>query len=82
MKKIVLAAATALTLTTSVAAFAQPGGAAASHPGYWTDTSSDQRSYPQTHFLGQGTVFGRIFGHSNSDHAAAEKTPPASASGG
>lgn len=81
MKKIVLAAVTALSLTTSVAAFAQPGAAAASHPGYWTNTSSDQRTYPQTHFLGQGTVFGRLFGHSNGGHAVADKTPATSASG-
>lgn len=81
MNRIILAVATLLSLTTGAAAFAQPGAIAASHPGYWTDTSSDQSSYPQTHFLGQGTVFARIFGHSNSDRVA-DKPAAKSANGG
>jgi hypothetical protein len=82
MKKIVLAAATVLSLSTSVAAFAQPGAAWASHPGYWTNTSADQRTYPQTRLLGQGTVLATIFGHSNSDNAVANKPTATPGNGG
>jgi hypothetical protein len=82
MKNIILAAVTALSLGTSVAAFAQPGAAAGGlEENYGTSAFTDHRNAPQVHFLGQGTVVGRLFGHSNSDHAAANKTDATPAKG-
>jgi hypothetical protein len=80
MKKMLLAAVTALTLGTSVAAFAQPP-AGTTPPAYGSSAFTDHRSDPQVHFLGQGTVFARIFGHPDDSHKVADKTAPTSANG-
>jgi hypothetical protein len=81
MKQMVLAAVAALSLGTSVAAFAQPP-AGTTPPDYGASAFTDHRNQPQVHFLGKGTVFARIFGHSKTDHAVANKTAATSASGG
>jgi hypothetical protein len=73
MKKTLIAAFTVLSLGTG-SAFAQglPPGVAA--PSYGTYAFTDHSNEPQVHFLGQGTVFGRLFGHSDNNQAAANKT--------
>jgi hypothetical protein len=78
MKKIILAALAALSLGTTVAAFAQPP-AGTTPPAYGSSAFTDHSTEPQVHFLGQGTVFGRLFGHSNNNQAAANKTDAAPA---
>ncbi len=80
MKKMILAAVAALSLATGAAAFAQPGSNAASHPGYYTYADTDHRSYPPVHFLGQGTVFAKIFCHSNGGQANKTDATPAKGS--
>jgi hypothetical protein len=80
MKKTILAAIAALSLGTSAVAFAQPP--AGSTPEYYGGyASADHRNEPQVHFLGQGTVFGRLFGHSDNGQAVANKTAVTPAKG-
>jgi hypothetical protein len=79
MKMMVLAAAAALSLGTSVAAFAQPP-AGTTPENYGASAFSDHRNEPQVHFLGKGTVFARIFGHSQSDQTQATANKPAATS--
>jgi hypothetical protein len=75
MKAMIVAAAAALSLTVG-AAYAQgvPAGGDFQAPVYGSQAFSDHRNEPVVHFLGQGTVFAKIFGHSNSDQAAADRT--------
>jgi hypothetical protein len=78
MKKIFLAGLTVLSLGAG-SAFAQ-GMPAGLYPYSYTEAGSPaHRNDPQVHFLGQGTVIGKIFGHSNSDQANRTET---SAKGG
>ncbi len=80
MKKMILAAVAALSLGSSVVAFAQPP--AGTTPQYYGGyAASGQRNEPQVHFLGQGTVFGRLFGHSDNGQALANKTAATPAKG-
>jgi hypothetical protein len=71
MKTMIIAAAAALSLATG-AAFAQGGPAGGSYapPQYGAHAFSNQQDHAQVHFLGQGTVFGRIFGISNGGQAS------------
>lgn len=78
MKKMVLVAVTAVSLGASAVAFAQPP-AGTTPPNYGASAFTDHRNQPQVHFLGKGTVFARIFGHSSDDHVAADKTATPSA---
>ena len=80
MKMTILAAVAALSLGTSVAAFAQPP-AGTTPPAYGSSAFTDHSTEPQVHFLGQGTVFGRLFGHSDNSQAAANKTDATPAKG-
>ena len=73
MKMTLLAAVAALSLGTSVAAFAQPP-AGTTPTAYGSSAFADHSNEPQVHFLGQGTVFGRLFGHSDNNQTAANKT--------
>ncbi len=75
METTIVAAAVALSLGVG-SAFAQgvPAGGAYEAPNYGSQAFSNHQGEAQTHFLGQGTVFGKLFGHSNSDQATA-KTP-------
>jgi hypothetical protein len=80
MNKIILAAVAALSLGTSVAAFAQPP-AGTTPQDYGSSAFSDHRNEPQVHFLGQGTVFGRLFSHTDNGQAAANKAAATPAKG-
>lgn len=72
MKKTLIAAFTVLSLGTG-SAFAQGLPAGSTPPVYGTYAFTDHRNDPQVHFLGQGTVFGRLFGHSDNSQAVASK---------
>src|ERR1700761_28706 len=80
MKTTILAAFAALSLGVG-AAYAQgvPAGGDFVPPAYGQQAFSDHHNDPVVHFLGKGTVFGKIFDHSNSDQATVSKT---SAKGG
>lgn len=80
MKNAVLAAVAALSLGISGAAFAQPP-AGSTPQAYGSSAFTDHRNDPQVHFLGQGTVFGRLFSHSDNSQAAANKTVATPAKG-
>ena len=80
MKKSLLAVFSVLGLGVG-SAFAQGLPAGARPPSYGTYAFTDHRNDPQVHFLGQGTVFGRLFGHSNNRQVAANKTDAAPAKG-
>jgi hypothetical protein len=79
MKKMVLAAAGALTLGLSAAAFAQGVHPGAEELQYGTQAFSGHCNHPVAHFLGKGTVFAKIFGHAESGHPAADTTANRSA---
>ncbi len=81
MKKTILAAVAALSLGMSAAAVAQPGSGT-TPPVYGTYAFTDHRNNSQVQFLGQGTVFGRLFGHSDNGQGVAEKTSATPAKGG
>jgi hypothetical protein len=73
MKKIVLAAVAVASLGMSGAAFAQ---AVPQHlvEQYGTQAFSDHHNDQSVQFLGKGTVFGRLFGHSESGQPTVDKT--------
>jgi hypothetical protein len=71
MKTTMLAAFATLGLGVA-AANAQGLGAGAVPPVYGSQAFT-QHNEPQAHFLGQGTVFAKLFGHSQNDQAAANK---------
>jgi hypothetical protein len=73
MKKSLLAVFSVLGLGVG-SAFAQGLPAGARPPSYGTYAFTDHRNDPQVHFLGQGTVFAKIFGHSDSDQTVASRT--------
>ena len=75
MKTMILAAAAALSLGAG-AAYAQgvPAGGDFHAPVYGSQAFSDHPEENHTVFLGKGTVFGRIFGHSENSQVAASKT--------
>ncbi len=75
MKTMILAAAAALSLSAG-AAYAQgvPAGGDFHAPVYGSQAFSDHPDENHTVFLGKGTVFGRIFGHSENSQVTADKT--------
>jgi hypothetical protein len=77
MKTMILAAVATLSLAVG-AAYAQgvPAGGDFQAPIYGSQAFSDHRNDKEVHFLGQGTVFAKIFGHSHSDQVAADRTAP------
>ena len=83
MNKTVFAVVAAVGLGMSGAALAQ-GVPQHLVEQYGTQAFSDYHSDPSVQFLGKGTVFGRLFGHSDSGHATADKAGngASSASGG
>jgi hypothetical protein len=87
MRTMILAAFAALSLGTG-AAFAHGGPGGGGAPGlsgatnYGSTAFADHSNDPEVHFLGKGTVFGRMFGHSDSDHGVADRTAATSAKGG
>jgi hypothetical protein len=80
MKKTLLAVFTVLSLGTG-SAFAQGLPAGSTPPVYGKYAFTNHVNDPQVHLLGQGTVFGRLFGHSNNRQVAANKTDAAPAKG-
>jgi hypothetical protein len=72
MKAMIVAAAAALSLGIG-AAYAQGLPAGSVPPVYGSQAFSDHRNDKEVHFLGQGTVFAKIFGHSN-DQAPTDRT--------
>jgi len=78
MKTMILAAFAALSLGVG-AAYAQGVPAGFQEPVYGSQAFSDHRNDPVVHFLGKGTVLGKMFSHSNSDQVATAAT---SAKGG
>lgn len=84
MNKIVLAAVAAVGLGMSGAAFAQ-GVPSQLVEHYGTQAFSDHHNDQSVQFLGKGTVFGRLFGHSGNGPGTVDKTAnqgAASVSGG
>lgn len=80
MKNIALAALAVLSLGVG-SAFAQaPAGTTPMN--YGPQAFADHSNDPQVHFLGKGTVFARIFGHSDKGQAVADKTAATPANGG
>lgn len=73
MNKMVIAAVTAIGLGMSVAAFAQ-GVPPNAIEHYGTLAFTDHSHDPQVHFLGKGTVFARIFGHSGNSQPVVDRT--------
>ena len=80
MKKTLIAAFTMLSVGVG-SAFAQGVPVGSTPPVYGTYAFTDHHNDPQVHFLGQGTVFGRLFGHSDNSQAAANKTVATPAKG-
>jgi hypothetical protein len=80
MRKTILAAATALSLGMTGAAIAQclPPGL---REHYGTQAFTDHSHDRTVHFLGKGTVFARVFGHSDSGQPVADKATATSAKG-
>jgi hypothetical protein len=81
MRKTILAAAATLTLGMTGAASAQglpPGLRTEYGTQAFTDHSHDQA----VHFLGKGTVFAKVFGHSDSGQPVADRATTTSAKGG
>jgi hypothetical protein len=81
MTKTILAAVAALGLGAG-AAYAQGVPPGATPPAYGSQAFSDHSNEPQVHFLGKGTVFGKIFHHSDSDQGVASRTTATSNQGG
>jgi len=72
MKTMIIAAFSVLSLGVS-AASAQGLPASGVTPVYGSRAFSNH-SEPQVHFLGNGTVFAKLFGHSQSGQAVTDKT--------
>ena len=73
MKKILIAAVTALSLGGG-AAFAQGVPTGTATPVYGSQGFTDHSHDPEVHFLGAGTAVGRMLGHTDDDHAVAATT--------
>ncbi|HEY4041056.1 MAG TPA: hypothetical protein VGM32_04325 [Rhodopila sp.] len=78
MKTKTIAAVAALSLGASSvgagAAYAQSGPVGYQQPAYGAQAFSDHRNETAKHFLGQDTVLGKMFNHSNTSQLAAAAT--------
>ena len=81
MNKIALAAIVAVGLGMSGAAFAQ-GVPPYQVEQYGTQAFADHHNDPSVQFLGKGTVFGRLFGHSEDGHGTVDKAANQGATSG
>jgi hypothetical protein len=83
MKTMIFAAVAVISLGDASAYAGGIGaGSNVSPPVYASQAFSDHSRDPEVHFLGQGTVFAKIFGHSDSDQAVAAKAATTSVKGG
>jgi hypothetical protein len=70
MKTMIFATVAALSLGAG-AAYAQGGPVGFEAPAYGSQAFSDHRNEPVVHFLGKGTVLGKLFDHSSSNQTVA-----------